>query len=403
MTINVARTALKGVTFHNSLKANRGYTLFCPYGYSPFTDACTDVWLIDMDGQVVYRWPMSYLPGLHATLLPNGHLLYPATTKSPAERKAPVEAGFIGYGDAVFEYDWDGNLIWEVETPYQHHDVLRLSTGHIMYPSQGEPAGLIPGQVAAKWKGGLHGTEVDGTKMYSDIVHEVDREGNSVWDWNMYEFLDPELDAMCPLEKRTEWHINSLWECRDGSILVSVRNMSQILKVDYPSGKVIARYGRGQISHQHDARELDNGNILCFDNGPHRYGYEPSYSRVVEIDPDSDKIVWQYKATLASDFYSGVTSGAERLPNGNTLISDSVPGRIFEVTGDGELAWEYISPFMGDRKDANTYGGKMFRAHRYPYDYPAFKGKDLDPANFPWENRLFGPSAWKKNFSPCIF
>lgn len=400
MTINIARTALKGVTFHNPLETERGFTLFCPYGNSPSTSACTDVWLVDLDGYIVHRWPMPFLPGLHATLLPNGHLLYPATTKTEAERKTPFE--FIGYGDAVLEYDWDGNLIWQVETPYQHHDVLLLPNKHIMYPSQGEPEGVIPSGIAAQWKGGLPGTEVDG-KMYSDIVHELDRDGKTVWQWNMYEHLDPELDAMCPLEKRTEWHINSLCLCRDGDILISVRNMSEILRVDYPSGKVKARYGRGKISHQHDARELDNGNILCFDNGAHRYGYEPSYSRVIEIDPNTDEIVWQYKANLPSDFYSAVTSGSERLSNGNTLICDSVPGRIFEVTYEGKLVWEYISPFMGDRKDAKTYGGKIFRAHRYPHDYPAFAKRDLNPQNFQWENRLFGPDAFEKNFTPCIF
>ena len=401
-TINVARTALKGVTFHNPLKAFKGYTLFCPYGYSPFTNAATDIWLIDMEGYIVHRWPMPYLPSLHATLLPNGNLLYPAATKTTEERDVLPDFAVFTYGDACLEYDWEGNLVWQVETPYQHHDVLLLPNHHIIYPTHGEPKGAIPDEIAAKWKGGLPGTEVNG-KMYSDIVYELDENGKTVWEWNTYEHLDPEIDAICPLEKRQEWHINSFWLCKDGSILISVRNLSEILRVEYPSGKVIARYGRDKISHQHDARELDNGNITCFDNGAHRYGYELSYSRVAEIDPNTDEIVWEYRAECPSDFYSAVTSGAERLPNGNTIICDSVPGRIFEVTYEGELVWEYISPFMGFRKDVGTYGGKTFRAHRYPADYPGLKGKDLDPAKFPWENRLFGPEALKNDFKPCIF
>ena len=123
-TINIARTALKGVTFRNPLKTSDGFTLFCSYGFSPFSNAATDVWLIDMEGYVVHRWPMPYLPSLHATLLPNGNLLYPAATKAAEERDVPRELIAFTYGDECLEYGWDGNLVWQVETPYQHHDVL---------------------------------------------------------------------------------------------------------------------------------------------------------------------------------------------------------------------------------------------------------------------------------------
>ena len=153
-------------------------------------------------------------------------------------------------------------------------------------------------------------------------------------------------------------------------------------------------------------RELDNGNILVFDNGNHRNGYQPTYSRVVEIDPDTDEIVWEYKANIPSDLYSAVCAGSERLPNGNTLICESELGRIFEVTYEGELVWEYASPFMGWKwcdVDKIIYGGKMFRAHHYPKDYPGLKGKDLDPAKYPWENKIFGPGAFKRDFSPRVF
>ncbi|MBA7705859.1 hypothetical protein ES703_114699 [subsurface metagenome] len=163
------------------------------------------------------------------------------------------------------------------------------------------------------------------------------------------------------------------------------------------------RYGKGTISHQHDARELDNGNILIFDNGAHRHNYAPSYSRSVEIDPDTDEIVWEYKADPPSDFYTAMCGGNERLPNGNTVICDSWHGRIFEVTVKGELVWEYVSPFMYITPALNRNSNMMWRAHRYPRDYPGLKGKDLDPTRFPWENRIFGPGAFKQDFMPFIF
>ena len=69
-------------------------------------------------------------------------------------------------------------------------------------------------------------------------------------------------------------------------------------------------------------------------------------------------------------------------------------GRIFEVTVEGEVVWEYINPFIGIKKGTGLTS-MMWRAHRYSQDYPGLKGRDLDPERFPWENRIFGPDAFR--------
>ena len=177
-----------------------------------------------------------------------------------------------------------------------------------------------------------------------------------------------------------------------------------IWKIEYPSGKVIARYGKGKIFHQHDVQELDNGNIMCFDNGVHRSNYYgPPYSRIVEIDPETDEIVWEYKDDPPWAFYSATQSGNERLPNGNTFVCQTHLGRLFEVTHAGELVWEYISPRQFWAEKNFTYIWGAHRAFRYPPDYPGLKGRDLDPAKYPWENHAFGPDAYRREFTPCIF
>lgn len=395
--MNIARTALKGVTYHNRMKTNAGYTLFCLVGSCDWTSPPANVWLIDMEGDIVNRWRLPSLPGMHALLLPNGHLL--CAREDEATIPTTLE-GWYGYGGEIEERDWDGNLVWTLKVPRQTHDFLLLPNDHIMYPTYADPQGIVPDGLAAKWKGGLPGTEVKG-KIYGDTIVEVDRDGKVLWEWLAYEHLDPDIDIFCPLEARSHFHINSLWHCQDGNILVSMRWLSAVFKIEYPSGKVLARYGRGSVFHQHDARELDNGNILIFDNGSDRHGYGPAYSRVVEINPNTNAIVWEYKAENPSDFYSALGSGCERLPNGNTVICEYAQGRVFEVTYDHELVWEYVNPFMGTR--AGVYKNWLFRAHRYLSDYPGFEGKDLDPARFPLENRLFGRNAFRKNFTPCIF
>jgi hypothetical protein len=101
---------------------------------------------------------------------------------------------------------------------------------------------------------------------------------------------------------------------------------------------------------------VDDGNILIFDNGTYR-----GYSKAVEVDPETDEIVWEYED--GDNFYSPFRSGVQRLPNGNTLICESDSGRIFEVTPEGEVVWDYWSPFLG-QGEAHQ-GRHVYRATRY--------------------------------------
>jgi hypothetical protein len=92
------------------------------------------------------------------------------------------------------------------------------------------------------------------------------------------------------------------------------------------------------------------GNILVFDNGR-----DKGTSFALEIAPDTKEVVWAYD--VGEEFYSGAAGTLQRLPNGNTLISEDVPGRNFEVTPAGEIVWEVRNPH------------RTCRPHRYPYDY----------------------------------
>jgi len=89
------------------------------------------------------------------------------------------------------------------------------------------------------------------------------------------------------------------------------------------------------------------------------------YSRVIEVDPHTRGIVWEYRDQSLFDFFSPYIGGAQRLPNGNTLICEGCRGRIFEVTRDGQVVWEYVNPhfyFESSRAGLNNW---VFRAFRY--------------------------------------
>ena len=85
---------------------------------------------------------------------------------------------------------------------------------------------------------------------------------------------------------------------------------------------------------------------------------------------------------------------AERLPNGNTLISEGAPGRIFEVTHNKEIVWEYINPFRsnGGGGGGGNAANSVFRAHRYGPDHPGLRDRDLDPSRYANINRIYGGS-----------
>ena len=103
----------------------------------------------------------------------------------------------------------------------------------------------------------------------------------------------------------------------------------------------------------------DSGTIVLFDNG---HETDRPWSRVVEVDAVNREIVWQYEGTVEERFYSLSMGSAQRLPNGNTLVGESLQGRAFEVTPEGMIVWEWRNP----EYDPETHKGAFYRIERYP-------------------------------------
>jgi hypothetical protein len=92
--------------------------------------------------------------------------------------------------------------------------------------------------------------------------------------------------------------------------------------------------------------------------------YRRDYSRVIEFDPTTCEIVWEYRQeTGEQKFFSHFISSAQRLPNGNTLIDEGANGRIFEVTPDKEIVWQYIAPKDDEGRN------EVYRAYRIPPEW----------------------------------
>jgi len=356
--------AVHGVTHYEPARAANGYTLFAPmYG--------RNVWLIDMWGTIVHRWQVENLPGNYGQLLPNGRLLYAGRTLPPAIPE------FAGNGGQLVEYDWDGKVVWEYRDPYLSHCFAPLKNGNVLVAKWR----AVPPEIAAKVRGGQPGTEREG-RIYGEAIQEISREGKVVWEWLTFDHLDPGIDVIGPLHPRDRWtNLNSLSEMTDGNILVSFRCINTIAIIERSSGKIAWRWGPGHIAGQHHPTLLENGNVLLFDNGAHRPYTTIDYSRVIEVDPRTNQIAWEYKENPVYDFNSFICSGAQRTPIGTTVICETTKGRLFEVTREGDIVWEYLSPFYYEHPIFGT-NNMVFRCIRYDPAYAGLKGADLDPGRY---------------------
>ncbi len=127
--------------------------------------------------------------------------------------------------------------------------------------------------------------------------------------------------------------------CKKGHILISARNLDLIGIFDVEREQLIWHWGKGQLQRPHHPTLLDNGNILIFDNGTYR-----QYTKLVELDPFSKKIVWEYTSDPPESFFCHYAGAAQRLSNGHTLVTDSAHGRVFEINRAGEMVWEFYNP-----------------------------------------------------------
>jgi Arylsulfotransferase (ASST) len=352
-----------GLTHCDAARVFPGYTIFCSVRGHHAT-------LIDQQGQVVHQW--QHPEGIqHLKWLGNGNLLI--QTLPPEDAGGAERIG--GSAGALIELDWDGNVVWQHRDLLMHHDYVRLPNGNHIYLAWDK----LPAELNGKVQGGFRDPK-DPDVMWADVVKTIAPDGTLLDEWRSWEHLSIDEDRICPLESHKEWtHANSLALTRDGDWLISFRLTSTVAIVDPASGAFKWKWGPGELSHQHTATQLANGNILLFDNGCHRRGM-PSFSRVLELNPASNEIVWSYNDPTLLAFYSFMVSGCERLPNGNTLITEGASGRLFEITTDGDVVWEYVSPWTLSSPFGPTPA--VFRSYRLAGDDPGLAKRTLAPQRY---------------------
>jgi hypothetical protein len=347
-----------GVSLYDPDRSYRGYGLYTML--ESYRAA-----LIDMEGKVVHTW------------------IYPAGDEKRYDWEDVI---MLDNGDAVIiekygyllRMDWDGNLLWR-RPLVVHHEVTPLEDGtfycivrevksyrgiKVRFPTIVHLS--AEGEEISRWSTYDHLDEIkrvfDQSSFLDTILDTLLKHGDSA---EVYAGL-PKHPDIAPLRPGTKFydyfHMNTITVLpetglgrRDprfqaGNLLVCFRNVNQIAVLKGDTKEILWVWGEGDLQWPHHPTMLPSGNILLFDNGVLRRS-----SRVLEINPATLDIEWEYEADPPSRFYSRTRGSAQRLPNGNTLICEGDVGRVFEVTHEGDIVWEWWNPQFIDGRRVQLY------------------------------------------------
>jgi len=456
-----------GTTFYKPDKCWSGYTIL--------TYSAPSV-LIDMNGNVVKKWPINVAPPIPCKILPGGYIM---TSRRGAGRGI----------NSVIQMDWDDKIVWQFD---KFEQVQGFGPPSGAGPKRGRPGGSPLG--AKVWTAGVHhdfqregnpvgyyvpGMEpmvdkgktlilaytasknprINSNVLLDDVIYEVTWDGKVVWKWVASEHVDEmgfsELEFKAMQRNRAprvDWlHVNcasylgpNKWFDRGDerfhpdNIIFDSKTANILAIIEKKTSKIVwlvgPRYDSspqlkklGWILGPHHTHMIPKGlpgagNILVYDNGGsagygdpdpvNRFRYFRDYSRVIEFNPVTLEKEWEYSPVTLGMFvpgdgmreYSAYISSAQRLPNGNTLITEGADGRIIEVTPALEVVWEYVSPYYrihpsrpGTPKH-KVPGQDVYRAYRVPYDYiPQIKKPEEIPV-IPPRNKNFRVEGSGDNF-----
>lgn len=141
-----------------------------------------------------------------------------------------------------------------------------------------------------------------------------------------------------------------------GQALICLRELDLVAVVDLEEPRIVWEWGPGELDRPHQPTVLPSGNLVIFDNGTNR-----GYSRLVEVDPATREIVWEYRGDPPESFWSWIRGGVQPLANGNLLVTESTRGRVFELTREGDVVWELWNP---DRTPEGDVRKQIYRLIR---------------------------------------
>ncbi len=360
------------------------------------------VYLMDKNGSVVHEWPLGNRQlAMDANLLKDGTLLIGLKS----------ETQFITSGGAagtIQRLDKNGTILWNfnysTENHITHHDVELLPNGNIM---------ALTWERLPESDAKAIGSKFD-FDIFTEAIIEINPETNEiVWEWNAKDHLIQDFDPAkgnfgtisenpqlidinyADLNPDPVMHSNGFSYDMDNDIVyLSVNNVGEVWVIDHSTSKaesathsggnfnkggdLVYRFGNPSVSkasgeklfqkNNHHPNFLGNGKMLIFSNGDLL-----DKSTVLELSLPAEldskisptvtpAITWSFENP---SLHAPKASGAVRLPNGNTLITENDFG-VWEVTPAKEVVWKYTQP------------GFIWRTYAFSKDADEIKALQLD-------------------------
>jgi outer membrane protein assembly factor BamB len=265
-------------------------------------------------------------------------------------------------GNGIIRIDKDSHLIWAKAGGF-HHDlevvgdkIYTLNRRLVTLPRINEKNPILEDLITILDENGRMIKNISILELFerSEFAHLMEGmpPAGDIFHTNTIEIMDGKSARKSPLFKK-------------GNVLLSMRMLDTIAVADLEEEKIIWAKKPGIWKTQHQPTMLDNGNMMVFNNlyikkredkaefdrltNTNGYKlvnqkiYEDDMSSIMEFDPLTMEIKWEYRGEEKNSFFSLASGSNQRLANGNTLITESDRGRAFEVEPEGEIVWEYIN------------------------------------------------------------
>ncbi len=328
----------------------------------------TAAFLMDMDGKELYRWRFNFKNAFPDTEGP--HVWYSQKQWKKYWRRVHLfrngDLLAIYEGNGLIKIDKHSNLIWAAPG-YFHHDlevmgdkICALNRRMVTLPRIHEKEPILEDLITILDAEGQIIDSVSILELFENSEFMPLLEGRppfgDIFHTNTLEIFDGTLAKKSPLFKK-------------GNALISMRMTDIVAIADLEAKKIVWAQKPGFWKTQHQPTLLNNGNMLLFNNlyieqksdkaefellrktngyklvDQQKKIYKDNKSSIIELDPLKMEVIWEYTGDEDNPFFSLASGSCQRLPNGNTLITESDRGRVFEVDPAGQIVWEYLNKY----------------------------------------------------------
>lgn len=340
-----AKNAPQGVIAFDEDKSFEGYTFLI----SNANDMAAE--LIDMNGNIVHKW---YVP------IDQIHEHLPRINPEQDRPLTQMTRAFFDPSDGsvilmyqirknpytqlgILKIDHQSRIIWGYDDNTHHHAELN-DDGSLYVLNQRDRFEDVKTQIGIKapiWDEYIVHLDKNGQKIKELSIITLLEKANliSVLDERMGNGVSSDIIHANMIEIVPQAAIGKTPFYKEGHIMISLRKTDLLFMVD-PDKEEITWASFGPWKAQHSPQIQPDGSVMVFDNLGALSSNGRS-SRILQFDPVTMETLWEYRGTTDNPFYSYHSASLQVLPNDNILITEAVTGRVFEVTRDKEIVWDY--------------------------------------------------------------